>query len=88
MGYISKKVAAYGQFVLVFLVFHKYDFPFSMIIFQYFCIKDLFMSYIVDFPLIIFWLSVFVKKQGQTVHMLQLFWIYIPLARLYIYIFI
>ena len=27
-------------------------------------------------------------KQGQTVHMLQLFWIYIPLARLYIYIFI
>ena len=28
------------------------------------------------------------RKQGQTVHMLQLFWIYIPLARLYIYIFI
>ena len=28
------------------------------------------------------------KKQGQTVHMLKLFWIYIPLARLYIYIFI
>ena len=28
------------------------------------------------------------NKQGQTVHMLQLFWIYIPLARLYIYIFI
>ena len=28
------------------------------------------------------------EKQGQTVHMLQLFWIYIPLARLYIYIFI
>ena len=28
------------------------------------------------------------NKQGQTVHMLQLFWIFIPLARLYIYIFI
>ena len=27
-------------------------------------------------------------KQGQTVHMLQLFEIYIPVARLYIYIFI
>ena len=27
-------------------------------------------------------------KQGQTVHMLQLFWIYILLARLYIYIYI
>ena len=26
------------------------------------------------------------KKQGQPVHMLQLFGIYIPLARLYIYI--
>ena len=25
------------------------------------------------------------KKQGQTVHMLQLFWLYIPLARLHIY---
>ena len=29
-----------------------------------------------------------VIEQGQTVHMLQLFWIYIPLARLYIYIYI
>ena len=28
------------------------------------------------------------NKQGQTVHMLQLFWIYIPLAHLYIYIYI
>ena len=27
-------------------------------------------------------------KQGQTVHILQLFGIYIPLARLYIYIYI
>ena len=27
-----------------------------------------------------------VEKQGQTVHMLQLFGIYIPLARLYIYL--
>ena len=38
--------------------------------------------------IIILW---FEEKQGQTVHMLQLFWIYIPLARLcimYMYIYI
>ena len=29
-----------------------------------------------------------VIKRGQTVHMLQLFGVYIPLARLYIYIYI